>query len=35
MTIFYIVAAIIIVVAVVMRILFAREFLDFVRLLTS
>ena len=35
MTIFYIIAAIVIVVAVLTRILFAREFLDFLRLLTS
>ena len=35
MTIFYIIAAIVIVVAVVTRILFARQFLDFLRLLTS
>jgi hypothetical protein len=31
----YIIAAIVIVVAVLARILFAREFLDFLRLLTS
>jgi hypothetical protein len=35
MTIFYIIAAIVIVVAFVTRILFARQFLDFLRLLTS
>jgi hypothetical protein len=35
MTIFYIIAAIVIVVPVLTRILFARQFLDFLRLLTS
>jgi hypothetical protein len=35
MTIFYIIVGTIIVVAILTRILFAREFLDFLRLLTS
>jgi hypothetical protein len=35
MTIVYIIVAVLIVVAVVTRILFAREFLEFLRLLTS
>jgi hypothetical protein len=35
MTIVYIIAAVLIVVAVLTRILFAREFLEFLRLLTS
>jgi hypothetical protein len=35
MTIFYIIAAVVILVAVLTRLLFAREFLDFLRLLTS
>jgi hypothetical protein len=35
MTIFYIIAAIVIVVAVLTRMLFAREFLDFLHLFTS